>query len=188
MKCPSCAASLSAPLPRCPDCKLTLQRLDTKFGLVPRHSRYLSDRSGELTLAEMETLRESLRLFERKFPQSLFSVLITELEPGSSVSEYVFWMANRARFSTLQKTERDNFDILLVIDVTSNAAALTVGYGLEPYVPEEDLREALEALVKPVRHGELAKAIQACVQVLTRKLRKLSAAAMKRPEPETVEV
>ena len=187
MKCPSCAAPLAEPVPRCPECKISLQRLDIKFGLVPRHSRYLSDRVGRLTLPQMESLREALRLFERKFPQSLFSVLVADLPRGSSVSEYAFWMANRARFSSLEKTAGDNFDLLLVIDVTSNTAALTTGYGLEPYVEEEDLQEALKALVQPLRDGKMADGIQACVRVMTRKMRQRSALA-KRLELDAAEV
>ena len=180
MKCPSCGASLAAQADRCPECKLSLKRLDMKFGMVPRHSRYLSDRSGQLALAEMESLREALRLFERKFPQILFSVLVTELPAGSSVSEYAFWMANRARFSSVEKTQGDNFDLLLVLDLASQTAALTTGYGLEPHVSEEDLQAGLLALAGPVKNGDLAGGIQACLQTMTTKLRECSAAARKR--------
>ena len=174
-------------MPRCPECKLSLQRLDLKFGMVPRHSRYLSDRSGRLTVPQMDALREALRLFEKKFPQSLFSVLVTELTQGYSVSEYAFWMANRARFSSLEKTRGDNFDLLLVIDVASNAAALTTGYGLEPYVTEEDLEDALNAMARPLRENDLVAGIHACIRALTGKLRERSATA-KKPEPENAEV
>ncbi|HMJ07076.1 MAG TPA: TPM domain-containing protein [Chthoniobacterales bacterium] len=187
MKCPSCATPLPAPVARCPECKLSLQRLDLKFGMVPRHSRYLSDRSGKLALPEMEEIREALRLFEKKFPQILFSVLVTELPAGSSVGEYAFWMANRARFSSVEKTRSDNFDLLLVIDVISQTAALTTGYGLEPYVREDDLRVALDALAGPLRKGDLAGGIHAALQATIRQLRELSAQARK-PQPEAVEV
>ena len=58
-------------------------------------------------------------------------------------NEYAFWMANRARFSSVEKTQSDNFDLLLVIDVASDEAASIAGYGLEPYVSEEDLQMPL---------------------------------------------
>ena len=187
MKCPSCATPLVAPLSRCPECRLSLQRLDVKFGMVPRHSRYLSDRSGALTLPQMEALREELRLFEKKFPQSLLSVLVTDLPRGHAVAEYAFWMANRARFSSLEKTHGDNYDLLLVIDVTSKSAAFTTGYGLEPYVDEDDLQDVLNSMVRPLREGELAPAIQAFLKALTRKLRERSATA-KEPQLEEAKV
>lgn len=174
MKCPSCAAHFSAPVKSCPECKFSLQRLDLKFGLVPRHSRYLSDRSGRLPIPDMEAIRKELRLFEKKFPQILLSVLVTELPAGTRVNEYAFWMANRARFSSVEKKENENFDMLLVLDVVAKEAALTTGYGLEPYVSEEVLRSALEAMGGPLRKGDLPGGIHACLQALTARLRDCS--------------
>ena len=178
MKCPSCSAHLSAPVKSCPECKLSLQRLDMKFGLVPRHSRYLSDRSGRLPIPDMETIRKELRLFEKKFPQILLSVLVTELPTGTRVNDYAFWMANRARFSSVEKKESDNFDMLLVLDVMAKEAALTTGYGLEPFVSEEVLRRVLEAMAAPLRKGDLPGGIHAAIQALTARLRECSALAL----------
>lgn len=179
MKCPSCGSRFNEPVERCPECKLSLQRLDLKFGMVPRHSRFLSDRAHRLELKEMETLREGLRLFEKKFPQVLLSVLITDLPAGSEAGEYAFWMANRARFSSVEKTGADNFDLLLVIDVISETAALTAGYGLERFVTEEDLAKAMTAVAGPLRKGDFAGAIRACLEKLTRILRERSETARK---------
>jgi uncharacterized membrane protein YgcG len=187
MKCPSCRAVVDAPVPRCPACKLSLQRLDVKFGMVPRHSRYLTDRSGRLSLNEMEQLRASLRLFEKKFPQILFSVFIDNFPPDTSTSEFAFWMANRARFSSIEQQEGENFDLLLVLDLATGSAALTSGYGLETSVSEQHLEEALEALAGPLRQGDIAGGVRALLEVLTRRLRESS----KRPgaaEPSTNEL
>lgn len=187
MKCPSCANPLAAPEPRCPTCRISLQKLDMKFGMVPRHSRYLSDRSGTLELPEMEEVREALRLFEKKYPQILFSVFVAEMAPDGSASEYAFWLANRARFSSVEKTEADNFDLLLVIDVTTKVAALTAGYGLEKHVSEQDLQDALEAAANSFAEHKLAEGIQVCVDFLVRRLRKCSAVALKKAAQELAE-
>ena len=116
MKCPSCRTTVTAPVERCPSCKFALRKGDAKFGRPPRHSRYLTDRTGRLLLSEMPKLRGQLEIFEKKFPQSLFSVFITELSPGTPVAEYAFWLANRARFSSIEAVGSENFDLLLVID------------------------------------------------------------------------
>lgn len=180
MKCPSCGTPLAQPLPRCPECKLTLQRLDLKFGMVPRHSRYLSDRSGRLELSEMESIRAALRLFEKKFPQILFSVLLTEVPGGNAVNEYTFWLANRARFSSVEKIRGENYDLLLVIDVLTQAAALSAGYGLELYVSEEDLQAGLDAMAEALSKGQWAPSIHACIEALIPRLRACSDAARQR--------
>lgn len=175
MKCPSCLKPLEAPVPRCPECRLSLQRLDTKFGLVPAHSRFLTDRTGQLPLDEMNQLRAALRLFQKKFPQSLFSIFVMELARGTSVTEYAFWLANRAKFSSAEKTGGENFSLLLVIDLAGKAAALTVGYGLEPYVSEQDLKSILDDFANGMRDGGLADGLRACIDSMTRRLRELSA-------------
>ena len=179
---------MAEPVPRCPQCRVSLQKLDLKFGMVPRHSRYLSDRSGTLALNEMEEIRESLRLFEKKYPQILFSVFVAEITPGTgSAREYAFWLANRARFSSIEKKEADNFDLLLVIDVNSKVAALTTGYGLEKHVSEQDLEDALHAASNSFREDALAEGIQVCIDFLVRRLRKCALDARKKAQQEEAE-
>jgi len=170
MKCPSCAHPFDQAVERCPHCKLSLQRLDMKFGIVPAHSRFLSDRSGKLPIEEMTQLRAELRLFQKKFPQSLFSIFITELPRATSVTEYAFWLANRAKFSSGEKTLGENFNLLLVIDLAGSNAALTAGYGLERHVPEQDLKAVLDDLAAAMRDGGLAAGLRASIESLTRRL------------------
>ena len=169
MKCPSCASPVSAE-PRCPSCKLTLQTLDIKFGAVPRHSMYFTDRTDRVPLREMAAVRQALELFHRRFPQCLFSVFVADLPRGMSVAEYAFWLANRARFSSVEQVHGENFDLLLAIDLSGRAAALNAGYGLEQHLREEDLQAALEAFTTPMRDGNLPGAVQACLDVVADRL------------------
>ena len=156
MKCPSCASTLTSAEPRCPRCKLTLQTLDIKFGALPKHAMYFTDRTDRVPFREMATMRRALELFHRRFPQCLFSVFVADLPRGTSVSEYAFWLANRARFSSVEHARGENFDLLLVVDVSGRAAALSAGYGLEEHLQEEDLQAACRCLRRrdaPRRHA-----------------------------------
>jgi uncharacterized membrane protein YgcG len=177
IKCPACAASLDAPAEVCPQCKFTLRRLDPKFGTLPLRNRYLTDRAQSLTVDEVGRLRELLARFEIKFPQSLFSVFVTELPADSNVREYAFWLSNRAIFSSVEAEGVENFDLLLVIDPTHRSAALTVGYGLENFVTEDDLKDVLEAAEPALRGDQLERAIRTCIGEMTRRLCDLSKAA-----------
>ncbi|MGZ4967499.1 MAG: TPM domain-containing protein, partial [Chthoniobacterales bacterium] len=186
MKCPSCGTRIEAAADRCPNCKLTLSKLDMKFGLVPAHSRFLSDRSGTLPLEDMEELRAMLRLFEKKFPQVLFSIFIIELERGTSVAEYAFWLANRANFGSVSKALADNYNLLLTIDLTSGHAALTAGYALESYVPENDLQQVLDDFAAAFGDGGLTSGLRAAIESMTQHLRELSGKAKNAPAPTAV--
>ena len=186
MKCPSCASPLTEAVERCPQCKLSISRLDMKFGLIPAHSRFLTDRSGTLPLEDMEQLRAALRLFQKKFPQTLFSILIVELAPGTSVPEYAFWLANRARFGSAEKRFSDNYNVLLLIDLNSRTAAVTVGYGLEGYVAERDLQQVLNDFAAGIRDGGLTNGLRLCIESLTQRLRQLSTQAKAAPATAAV--
>lgn len=173
MRCPSCQVPFSAPPPKCPQCGLTLTELDRKFGIVPLYSRYLADRTERLSLRDASQVREALRLFQRKFPQLLFSVVLIDLRPRAPVAEYAFWLINRACFSEFQATGPKNFELLLVIDPGAKEAALITGYGLENVVAEEDLEATLNAARPKFEVGDLAGAIRSCIEFMTRRMREI---------------
>ncbi len=145
-----------------------------KFGRPPQHSRYLTDRAGVLPLSKMTKLRAELEIFEKKFPQSLFSVFVTELPSDVSVAEYAFWLANRGRFSSIETVGSENFDLLLVIDAVAGAAAFTVGYGLEKYVQENDLADILSRAAPAFHEGNLAGGIAICIARTVQRMREIS--------------
>ena len=178
MKCPACGASLDAPAAVCPKCEFTLRQLDSKFGTIPLHNRYLTDPARSLTLEEITRLRDLLQRFETKFPQLLFSVFVTDLPSGSSIKEYAFWLANRANFGSVDSTGAENFDLLLVVEPVQHAAAFTVGYGLEKFVTEDDLRDVLDNVEPALCDDKLERAIRICIEEMTRRLRVLSKSVM----------
>jgi hypothetical protein len=149
---------------------MTLRRLDIKFGAVPRHSRLFTDRTARLPLGEIGEIRKLLRLYRRKFPQSLLSVFVTNDVQNGTISEYAFWLANRARFGTVQAVAGDNFDVLLAVDLASGAA-LVVGYGLENYLSERDLEDALTGGSGAFPADDVPRGIRECIERLTNRMR-----------------
>lgn len=173
MKCPSCGVPFAAPVPECPNCQLTLAQLDRKFGMIPYYSRYLSDRSERLHMHDIEELRKLLRLWERKFPQVFFSVFLMDLGSHISISEYTFWVANRARFSAVSSIGPKNFDLLLLVDPKGQAAGLSTGYALEQYLTEQDLQAALDVAGNGFNAGDLVRGIRECIEFMTVRLREI---------------
>ena len=137
---------------------------------MPLHSRYLTDRARSLTTGEVNRLGKLLRRFENKFPQSLFSVFVTDLPAGTNIREYAFWLANRAQFGSVEAVGAYNFDLLLVIESGARSAALTVGYGLEKFILQDDLNVALTAALPAFRKGEMERGIRLCVEEMTKQL------------------
>ncbi len=174
MKCPSCAQVLPAAEPQCPHCRLTLRALDLRFGAVPRHASHLTDRSQAMNLADIASLRRDLELFEERFPQVVFSVFVADPPPGGSVTEYAFWLVNRVRFSSLTSIGPENFDMLLVLAPGKREAALVIGYGLEDYLKEEDLRAILAGAREDVTAARWPEAIRGCLAATTERLRQIA--------------
>jgi uncharacterized membrane protein YgcG len=155
-------------------CQLSLPQLDARFGAVPRHNRYLSDRSDQLPLREMKKLRDLLEVFEKKFPRSLFSVFVIDHIRNGSLSEYIFWLFNRARFSSIEAVEGDNFDLLLGLDLEAGEAVLCIGYGLENYLTEDDLQAALAVGQDAFDAGDYLGGIRECVLFMMNRMREIA--------------
>lgn len=172
VKCPSCRRPVNGPSPSCPHCRVSLRKLDLKFGVAPKHLGPITDPQVILTASERRRLTKLLALFHSKFPQAKFAVFLAGLPSGTVLSEYAFWLANRMRFSALEATGEANFDLLLVLNTAGNAG-LSMGYGLENLVPEEDLAVALGAGREAFAAGRWAAGIEHCVECLTERLRVL---------------
>jgi uncharacterized membrane protein YgcG len=173
MKCPYCRAPLPGAVAECPHCGLSMQELDFRFGAVPRHEPFVTDQAGELKPGEIRELRTLLRLFMWKFPQSVFSVFLTNQVPEGAISEYTFWLANRVHFAPSELIEGENFDLLLTVDTVSRSAGLIAGYGLEQYLNEGDLERALAGASGAFHARDFAKAIRVCVQNVMNRLREV---------------
>ena len=174
MKCPSCKSDLPAAMPECPWCGLTVEKLDTRFGALPRHLQFFTDRSSSLPLKGMAEIRKLLALFYRKFPQSLFSAFVLPEVQGGTIAEYTFWLANRGRFNPEDPFGADNFDLLLGIDLKGREAALVIGYGLESYLADEDLTGALASATEAFRANDVIGGIRKCVESVMERMRHIA--------------
>ncbi len=171
-KCPSCRHPASGPVAACPHCHVSLRKLDLKFGVAPKHLGSLTDYEQILSAAERRRLTTKLALFHRKFPQTTFAVVLAKWPVGRPMGEYIFWLANRMRFSAAEATGKNNFDLLLVVNI-AGASGLSAGYGLENLVAEEDLARVLEAGRAEFAAERWLAGIEACVDCLIERLREL---------------
>lgn len=163
MHCPYCQQSLAEDTAQCAACGLDLARLDGVLGIPPVLQAGLSDKAGILTTAEARRVRRALTQFRERFPQIQLALLFQQAPDIVPMRTWTWWLFNRSQFSLALDKGFVNRDILLAIDPQLRRAAITIGYGLEPFVGKRDLAEALAASQPALAAGDWA---EACGQIL----------------------
>lgn len=144
MRCPYCDAALEETSPECPGCRLDLRRAAQLLGPVPRIEPEVCDSSGALTPAESKRLRRQVDEIARRFPQVRVQLVFRHFTDGHPIRLHAFWMFNLGAFATETEKLGGNRRILLLVDPVAANAALTLGYGLEPFIADDELDDLLE--------------------------------------------
>ncbi len=173
MHCPYCQHTLTEDAAQCAACGLSLDRLDGVLGLPPMLRAGVTDFDEVLSAAETRRVTRALRQFRERFPQTQLAVLFGTAPATVPLRTWVWWLFNRSQFSLALDKGFVNRDILLVIDPTRRQAALTIGYGLEPFVGKRDLTDALAAGRVALEAGEWAEACREILIALDHSLRQI---------------
>lgn len=152
MRCPYCRSPLGEHTAECPVCKLTLDRASAVLGPTPRLMAGLNDSSRVLRRRAADRVRRALDDFHRHFPQLAAHVVLRDFHPQFPIALQAFWLFNTAGLAKEQEKHGACRTVLLAIDPPQGLAALTVGYGLEPFVSDDAL-EHLLALAEPAWRG-----------------------------------
>lgn len=157
MHCPYCQQSVAEESAQCAACGLDLARLDGVLGIAPVLQAGLTDVAGVLIPAAARQIRRSLSQFRERFPQIQLALLVQEAPTVVPLTTWAWWLFNRSRFSLALDKGFVNRDILLAVDPVKRQAALTIGYGLEPFVGKRDLSDALAAGQSALAAGDWAE-------------------------------
>ena len=171
MECPKCGATSPQPVSRCAACGLSLEWLSQSLGSNLVSLESLTDAAHCLRVREKEMLKHELDGFHQAFPQVFFAVYLGVLPTSPSASEIAFWLLNHAAFQPSDPTRLNERAALLVIDPVARQAGLTLGYGLEPFVPRGKLQGILRRIRTPLWHGEYTGAIELAISLFGNALR-----------------
>jgi hypothetical protein len=110
----------------------------------PPLERYI-DVENRLTNDDRAKIDRAIGELEGDLPQVRVMVCIVKLLPGTDARECGFWMLNASIPRDEEETRHRPWSVLLLIDTGISAASATVGYGLDPFVSDQQLRAALAA-------------------------------------------
>lgn len=155
--CPGCHATLQELVNECPFCSFTAMKCVSKFPYTPPPLTRFMDPQGRLSARDCKVASKKIDLLEKRLPQVRLFICITSLEKNTDVREFGFWLFNRAKPEIVMEPDARTHGILLMVDRSSRAASLTVGYGLDTFIDDVLLVRALkesERALKEGRYGE----------------------------------
>jgi hypothetical protein len=170
MRCPYCRTRLTETAMECPKCVLTLDRASALLGAVPRLGRGVCDTTGSLNRADMQKIAKACGKLSWHFPQVTLNILLHEFPKEHPFDLHVFWIFNCGGFSAESTKGGENHSILLALDPVLGRSALTVGYGLEPFLSDDAMDHLLELSEPAWRAKDWLRGIMEIVAGLDRLL------------------
>ena len=167
MHCPACQHAISEAAVACVHCGFTFAALDKFLGMAPLIDSTFLDKARVLTKGDRKLLSREVEHFERRFPQC--SIIIATVEPPENVplSGYVYWAFNRNQAGSALEKAGANLQIMIAIQPSAGRAAATIGYGLEPFILETHLREALTAGESELAEGRWAEGLRLILEKMS---------------------
>lgn len=158
MVCPACRRRTEEPYYRCPHCGFTGSDCVGMFPFAAPALEELIDPRKVLDDRGRAAVARRIARLRRRFPQVRWSICLVGLPAEVNLRLFGFWLLNSAR-PPAADPEAPAWTVLLVADVANDAAGVTAGYAVEPYVADEGWRRALQAMAPAWRRGAHAPAV-----------------------------
>ncbi|MEN8693882.1 MAG: TPM domain-containing protein [Akkermansiaceae bacterium] len=172
--CPRCKTPLKETSTECLGCQLDLDKVAKELGLVPVIFGGVSDSPEVFTPADEKKLKKMVLKHQRDFPQSRLHIVTRSFPQKVELPTLIFWLFNRAGLSQESEKQGQNRDIVILIEPLRKEAAIMIGYGLEPFVPQSDLDQILASAQPAFAAGNIMNGIESVVGSLSDLLKRVS--------------
>ena len=179
MQCPVCYQALPTQSGFCQHCGFQLDDASSAFGAVPALDPEITDMAGVLGASGQRRVRAAVKRAQRTFPQLKFSAVVARLPDDSPLRAITFWIFNLGRLSTPLEAGGACRLVLFLVDTAEQRASCMVGYGLEPFFPEQNLARVAQAAVPAMQKEDYAKAV---IAMIARAVEELTTVASALPQ------
>ncbi|MBL9152812.1 MAG: TPM domain-containing protein [Verrucomicrobiales bacterium] len=177
MKCPHCSRPVDHEAHTCYSCGYSLATAESIFGRNYVQMSRLHDAAHCLRKPERDVLEDILDQLEMRFPQLLFCVYLGALTKEVKLNELGFWLLNHAEVRGADYARSNENGVLLLIDVNTKQAGISLGYLGELLLPEAEGYRCLQAarpyLVNGAYGQALAILLRKIGRVLSRRARQI---------------
>ncbi len=174
MRCPACQQPITEDAASCPQCSFVFESLDRFLGIPPPVTSSVNDILRVLSRSERRRVLDEIERFEVRFPQLRMVVVTCNSPQGVPLTGYTYWLFNRNQAVSAMERGGANLMVMLCIDANQGKAACMIGYGLEPFLREEVLTEALGAAGANLDRREYAAAVAAFLSRISEQLKCIS--------------
>jgi hypothetical protein len=157
--CPACGTILVQDSPRCPSCRFTGADTMTLFPNQPPPLDDILDAAGVWDDAALREIRNARKKLRRNLPQLDWRVCSVTLNPADDLNAFGFWLFNASPLLPGETEEARAWTVLLVINSADGRVTAVPGYAAEPWLTDEEWRDALRAMFRPWQKGRPAAAV-----------------------------
>ncbi|MCB1093440.1 MAG: TPM domain-containing protein, partial [Verrucomicrobiae bacterium] len=159
MKCPHCSRPVDHEADTCYSCGYSLSAAESVFGRNYVQMSRLHDAAHCLRKPERDALEDILDQLEMRFPQMLFCIYLGALTKEVRLNELGFWLLNHAEVRGADYARSNENGVLLLIDVNTKQAGISLGYVTEVLMPEDEGYRCLQAARPYLVNGAYGQAL-----------------------------
>jgi len=142
--CPYCNSQLAESSQSCPNCQMDSKKVSNLLGPPPFLDAAVTDFTGNLTVSQQKRIRRAIFHYNDRLPQCQFACVLRTFPENIPLRTSLFWVFNSGAISNAESKSGENRDILLAIDPTNNKAGIIIGYGLEPFISQQEIDHILK--------------------------------------------
>lgn len=184
MKCPHCFRPVDHEAHTCYSCGYSLADAETIYGRNFVGMNRLNDAAHCLRKDDRDEVEEVLDMLEFRFPQLLFCCYIGALEENMKLNELGFWLLNHAEIAGADFARPNENAVLVMIDVNSKQAGISLGYFMETLLSEEEAYRSLLTSRPLLLNGSYGLALSSIFRRIGRSLSRAAREMRKPPAPK----
>ncbi len=143
--CPGCHSTLEKTANTCPHCGFNAHLCIARFPFDPPPLKQIMDPDEVIDAHQKKRLSKTIARLEKAFPQITVSFCSVLLPEGVDGRQFGYWLLNRCSPASGLDAKRRLHHLLLLVDRNSKTVSATVGYGLDCFLDDITLHQALQS-------------------------------------------
>lgn len=182
MKCPRCSRPVDHEAETCYSCGFSLATAESVFGRNFVQMSRLHDAAHCLRKPEKDALEDILDQLEMRFPQLLFCAYVGALNDQVRLHELGFWLLNHAEVRGADYARPNENAVLIIMDVNTKNAGISLGYFSELLLPEDEGYRCLQAARPFLVNADYGQALAVLLRKIGRSLSRKARQLKRHPE------